>query len=143
MRRTSSLLSCALLFLTPCIGKNSRRSARPRQDSLPGFESSVCKVHRLMVWLLPSHARHPDERGHARPLSWTFSNSAPYLPLRRHQVSCLRADPRPHHPNQGQGDAHSPSTERQLGRHPVCLLHIPARSHSRAISLRDKDPTQD
>jgi hypothetical protein len=135
MRRTSFSLSCLLLFLTPCIGKDGRRAARPRQDPLPGFKSPVCKVHGLMVWLLPSHARHPDKRGHARPLSRTFSNPAPYLPLRRYQVPRLRADPRPHHTHQRQGDAHSPSTQRQLGRYLVRLLHIPARSHSRAVSL--------
>lgn len=76
-------------LLTHCTGKDCSRSARSRQDPLPGFKSPICKVHRLMVWLLPSHARHSNQRGHARSLSWPFSNFAPYLSLRWYQVPRL------------------------------------------------------
>lgn len=145
MRRTS--FSVLNLFTLPSThtrpGKDSGRPARPRQDSLPSFESSICKIHGLMVWLLPSHAGYSIQRRHARSLPRSLCHLAPYLPLRRYQVPCLRADPRRHNSIPRERDAHPSTTQRQLSWHHLCLLHLPSRSHSRATSLRDQNTAQD
>ena len=87
------LFHCSAQMLIHCwpIGQNCRWSPRPGEDPLPGVESGIRQVFRLMVGPGERHARTESQRGVDMTLSRPFCHTSPHFPLRRHQVPCLRA----------------------------------------------------
>ena len=106
-------------------GQNACRSPRSCQNPLSSIQSSIRKVHRLLVWRRNRHARHQPSRRPPRSLSGPLRHPYSHLPLRRRQIPKLRTIPLPHHPLQRIRNHRPPRPRRRPGGRHHHPHHLP------------------
>ena len=119
-------------------GQNRCRSARSREDPLPGIQPPVCQIHRIMVRRRHGDARHQPTRRRARVIPRTLGNTPEDLPLRRDQIPHLRASPSYYNTVSSPGNPFTPPLQRIDRGSDLSLDHVPPGSDSCSTSIRDK-----
>ena len=122
-------------------GQIPNRATRPRQDPLPSILSAIHSLRRLLCWPLHRPPQHISPRRHQWPLPWSFRYSPPHLPLRSDQIPCLRTNPPCHHPQHRPRNPTAPIAQWQSSWRHQRPCHLPSRSDSSAVSLRDRQRT--
>ena len=118
-------------------GKDRRGTPRPSENSVSSLQSCLRQIQWFMAGTDICYATNQPARWHPRTVQRTQRYSPPYLPLRRHQIPCLRAVSSGHNYKSYAGNTSSPPPVGLPCWSDVRILYVPTRNHSCAPRIRD------